>query len=171
MSKPYQWSVSEPDPYKKITPKTVNPTNYTVTTSVPTTLASLFNQTFFLGFQDQLSRWDELTKASKPQSFPPYNIVKITDNEYEIEMAVAGYSKSEIEITVDHDKLTVASKKTEVEVGDVIHRGIAKRDWKQSFVLGEYMEVTEANLKDGLLCISVERNIPEEEKPKTIKIK
>ena len=137
----------------------------------PTTLADLFNAQFFLGFQDQINRWNGLTNF-KLTTFPPYNLIKTDDDHYTIEVAVAGYTKADIEITVEKDLLTVKSlDKDEDNEDNVLHQGIAKRLWTQKFVLGEWMVVKDASLKDGLLTIKVEREIPEEMKPKTIKIK
>jgi molecular chaperone IbpA len=137
----------------------------------PATLQSLFNDMFFLGFSDQISRWNTLTQL-KPVSFPPYNLIKLDDDSYKVELAVAGYTKDDIAITVERDQLIVASKdQDEKEDNEVIHQGIAQRQWRQKFILGEYMEVASATLRDGLLTINIERNMPEEDKPKVIKIK
>lgn len=137
----------------------------------PVTLQSLLNDMFFLGFSDQISRWNGLTTI-KPISFPPYNLIKIDDDSYKIELAVAGYTKDDISITVERDQLIVASKEQETEDGNtIIHQGIAERQWRQRFILGEYMEVASATLRDGLLTINIQRNLPEEAKPKVIKIK
>jgi molecular chaperone IbpA len=135
-------------------------------------LASFFNDMFFLGFQDQVSRWNYLSAQGKPASFPPYNLLKVDDNTYKVELAVAGFSKEDIEITVERDQLVVASKDNLDEEDDtVVYQGIAKRKWRQNFILGEYFEVASATMKDGLLTITVKRNVPEEAKPKVIKIK
>ena len=137
----------------------------------PATLADLFSNQFFLGFQDQINRWNGLTNF-KLTTFPPYNLIKTDDDHYTIEVAVAGYTKADIDITVEADVLTVKSLDKEEDSSEtVLHQGIAKRLWTQKFVLGEWMVVKEATLKDGLLTIKVEREIPEEMKPKTIKIK
>ena len=151
---PYQWEPKSTSTYVK-----------------PTTLADLFNNQFFLGFQEQINRWNGLTNF-KLTTFPPYNLIKTDDDHYTIEVAVAGYTKADIEITVEKDLLTVKSlDKDEDNEDNVLHQGIAKRLWTQKFVLGEWMVVKDASLKDGLLTIKVEREIPEEMKPKTIKIK
>ena len=135
-------------------------------------LPSVFNDQFFLGFQDQLQRWAPLTHNRKPASFPPYNLLKLDENNYKVELAVAGYTKEDIQITVEKDTLTINSKiKESVSAPEVIHQGIAERQWVQTFILGEYMAVKDATLKDGLLTINVERELPEELKPKIIKIK
>ena len=140
--------------------------------TISRTLDSLFNDMFFLGFHDQIARWNSLTNMTKPASFPPYNLIKIDDDNYRVELAVAGYSKDDIDITVERDQLIVASKETETDEEDiVVYQGIAQRQWKQRFILGEYMEVAGATLKDGLLIINIKRNLPEEAKPKVIKIK
>lgn len=133
-------------------------------------LPTLFSDNFFLGFADQIERWQNFTTA-KPSSFPPYNIIKEDDDNYRVELAVAGYSKSDVDITVERDQLIVASAKTESDDAHYVHQGIAERSWRQTFILGEYMVVKDAVLKDGLLTISVERELPEEMKPKSIKIK
>lgn len=169
-----------PEPYKKKdrdvdTPKSWGeewPRKHAITP--PTvTLSSLLNDMFFLGFADQIARWNSLTSVSKPASFPPYNLIKESGDRYKIELAIAGYSKDDIDIIVERDLLTVSSKdlKEDDNVRGVIYQGIAQRQWRQKFILGEFMEVVGATLKDGLLTISVERNLPEEAKPKTIKIK
>ena len=164
---PTKW---EPEPHRK-------PYDYSDWSKIktppvkPTTLADLFNAQFFLGFQDQINRWNGLTNF-KLTTFPPYNLIKTDDDHYTIEVAVAGYTKADIEITVEKDLLTVKSlDKDEDNEDNVLHQGIAKRLWTQKFVLGEWMVVKDASLKDGLLTIKVEREIPEEMKPKTIKIK
>lgn len=143
---------------------------YTSTTS-PRTLESFFNDMFFLGFNDQLSRWASLSNMTKPLSFPPYNLVKINDDVYKIEIAIAGYGKDDIDITVERDQLIVASKDLADSTSEVIYQGIAQRQWRQKFILGEFMEVKDATLKDGLLTINIIRVLPEEAKPKVIKIK
>lgn len=145
--------------------------SYTYKSTPARTLDSFFNDMFFLGFHDQLARWNSLSTMSKPQSFPPYNLIKINDDTYKVEIAIAGYSKEDIDITVERDQLIVASKDLADSKSEVIYQGIAQRQWRQKFILGEYMEVESATLKDGLLTINIIRNLPEESKPKTIKIK
>jgi molecular chaperone IbpA len=152
------------------------PKDYWATPNTKTQVAtvnfpSLFNDQFFLGFHDQIARWNALATMKKPASFPPYNIIKIDEDNYIVELAVAGYGKEDIDITVETDLLTVKSNKTSKTKEDFVHQGIAERSWEQQFVLGEWMSIKEAALKDGLLTIKVEREIPEELKPKTIKIK
>ena len=110
--------------------------------------------------------------VNKTATFPPYNLIKVDDDHYTVELALAGYRKEDIEITLEKDLLTVKSIEKETETDEeVLHQGIAKRLWTQKFVLGEWMVVKEATLKDGLLTIKVERELPEEAKPKVIKIK
>jgi molecular chaperone IbpA len=135
------------------------------------TLHQLMSDQFFLGFDEQIKRWNTLT-STKVVTFPPYNLIKSGEDHYTVELAVAGYSKEDIEITVEKDLLTVKSIATEEESTDtVLHQGIAKRQWTQKFVLGEWFSIKGATLTDGLLTIKVEREIPEEMKPKVIKIK
>lgn len=105
-------------------------------------------------------------------NYPPHNIVKYNDTHYGIEVAVAGFSKEEITVEVDQDQLYITGKKTSVNEGvEYLHRGLAARDFEQTFTLAEYMEVRGAEVKDGMLKIEIERIIPEALKPRQIKIK
>jgi molecular chaperone IbpA len=132
-------------------------------------IQSIFNDPFFLGFNDQFVRWESNKKTTS--SFPPYNVKKVDEDNYTIELAVAGYSREEIEIKVEKDTLTIKSNKENDEKSDFLHRGIAGRNFTQHFTLGEYMSVKSASLENGMLSIKIERELPEEAKPKTIKIK
>ena len=168
----------EPSDIKKphINPWNEPPKNQQIPKSLPPvsapSLASLFNSQFFLGFNDQVARWESLNNLSKKTAFPPYNLIKEDDENQRIEIAVAGYSKEDIDISVKVDLLTIKGyKKDEDSDAEFIHQGIAGREWKQEFVLGEWITVKEASLKDGLLTIRLVREVPEEMKPKVIKIK
>jgi molecular chaperone IbpA len=135
----------------------------------------LFNDPFFIGFNKELSRLNSAYKTNS-QSYPPYNIVKLDEDSYLVSIAVAGFSKDDIEVTLDDRTLLVKGELEDQTDGrkkypEVIHNGIAGRKFSRSFALGEYMEVTNADLKDGMLKIQIDRIVPEEKKPKTIKIK
>jgi molecular chaperone IbpA len=107
--------------------------------------------------------------ATKP-SYPPYNIVKIDDDYLVMEFAVAGFKKDEISITTEKNVLSIKSTKEETDDKEYLHRGIAARKFTRSFTLPEYFEVDSANINNGILYIDLIRDIPEEKKPKTIKI-
>ncbi len=132
-------------------------------------IQSIFNDPFFLGFNDQFVRWESNKKTTS--SFPPYNVKKIDEDNYTIELAVAGYSREDLDIKVEKDTLTIKSDKDNDDKSDFLHRGIAGRNFTQHFTLGEYMVVKSAELENGMLLINIERELPEEAKPKTIKIK
>ena len=107
-------------------------------------------------------------------NFPPYNIVKTGENTYDVELALAGFNKKDIEVEYKENLLTVKSKKqeeTKDEDGNIIHRGISKRMFSKSFTIANDVEVKGAELKDGLLKVSMERIIPEHKKAKTFEIK
>lgn len=115
---------------------------------------------------------DKFFQGNQNGNYPPYNIVKYNDSEYGIEVAVAGFSKEEIIVEVDQDQLTITGKKLADSDGkEFLHRGLAARDFEQTFTLAEYMNVTGAEVKDGMLKISIERIIPEALKPRQIEIK
>ena len=109
-------------------------------------------------------------------NFPPYNIVKTGENTYDVELALAGFNKNDIEVEYKENNLTVKSKKQEKADetdpdGNMIHRGISKRMFARSFTIANDVEVKGAELKDGLLKVSLERIIPDHKKAKTIEIK
>ena len=126
--------------------------------------------TNFVGFDrlfQELFAQQTLTKHAP--SYPPYNLVKDGDT-YTIEMAMAGLSDKDIDVVLEDKTLTISYEKTDEEDKDVIHQGLAHRSFKRSFNLAEDIEVKKATFKNGLLSIVMERIIPEEKKPKKIKI-
>jgi molecular chaperone IbpA len=111
--------------------------------------------------------------ANTNGNYPPHNIVKYDETHYGIEVAVAGFSKEEITVEVDQDQLTVKGRKQNQADSrfEYLHRGLAARDFEQTFTLAEYMEVKAAEVKDGMLVIEIERVVPEALKPRQILIK
>lgn len=106
-------------------------------------------------------------------NYPPYNIVKTGEYTYDVEVALAGYSKNDIEVTYENNTLHIKSKKLESEAVDnngVIHKGIAKRYFSKSFALSDNIEVKDATLIDGLLKVSMEKIIPESKRSRKIGI-
>ena len=130
----------------------------------------LFNDPFFIGFNRELGRLNTAYKTNS-QSYPPYDLLKLDEETYQISLATAGFSKEDIDVSVDNGTLIIKGEIVEVTDAEVVHKGIAGRKFVRSFALGEYMEVTSAELKDGMLHVHVVRIVPEEKKPKTIKIK
>jgi len=116
--------------------------------------------------------FDSLLEVSKinTTNFPPYNIRKLEDGKYEIELALAGFTKDDIKIEVKEGTLSVSAKKEEKDSDNLVHQGIASRSVLRKFSLSEYMEIKDAGFKDGILKIKCFENIPEEKKPKVIKI-
>ena len=107
-------------------------------------------------------------------NYPPYNIVKTGDYTYNIELALAGFNKKDIDITMEDGVLNIKSSVEATKDKDedgVIHKGIAKRYFSKSFTIAEDVEVKGAELKDGLLKVSLERIVPEHKQPRTIDIK
>ena len=135
-----------------------------------TTTLDLFNDPFFIGFNRELGRLNTAHKTNS-QTYPPYDLLKLDEDTYRISLAVAGFSRENIDISVDNGTLIIKGELVEVIDAEVVHKGIAGRKFVRSFALGEYMEVTGAEMKDGMLHINVDRVIPEDKKPKTIEIK
>jgi molecular chaperone IbpA len=130
----------------------------------------LFNDPFFIGFNRELSRLNTAHKTNS-QSYPPYDLLKLDEDTYKISLAIAGFSKEDINVSVDNGTLIIKGEIAEVTDAEVVHKGIAGRKFTRTFALGEYMEVTSAELKDGMLHVHVVRIIPEDKKPKVIDIK
>ena len=122
-----------------------------------------------LGFDRLVEDFQSFNNAG----YPPYNVEKSGDDKYQITLALAGFVRDDLKIDVQEGTLTVSGKKEEVESDDVevLHRGIANRSFTRNWSLAEYVEVIEAKMENGMLYISLERIVPEEKKPKTIKIK
>ena len=109
-------------------------------------------------------------EGGQSSSFPPYNIKKLDAENYEIQIALAGFSKSELDITVEDGNLVVKGEQEKSE-DDFLHKGIAERNFTRTWALADEVKVTGSNLKDGVLTISLVHEIPEEKKPTSIEIK
>jgi molecular chaperone IbpA len=122
---------------------------------------------------DQLFGEFEQRFATQLQNnYPPHNVLKRDDDHYEIHIAVAGFRKDEVNLTVEDNILIVQGVKFEEhDTAEYLYKGLAARDFERYFKLEGYLEVESAEIVDGLLIIKLERNVPEEKKPKTIKIK
>ena len=129
-----------------------------------------------VGFDSVFDHFESMFNESPSlhTNYPPYDILKTDEHSYVIELAVAGFSKKDIEVTVENGVLTVESDRegnAESSGQEIIHRGISKRYFKKSFSISDDVEIRGAELKDGLLRISMEKIIPESRKRKEISIK
>ena len=120
---------------------------------------------FTVGFD---SLFDELENY-KPINYPPYNISKIKDGEYKVEMAIAGFTKKDVTVTAKENILAVNGKKEKSE-SDFLYKGIGERSFSQTFRLAEYMFIEKAEMKEGILRIFLKQELPEEKKEKIIQI-
>jgi molecular chaperone IbpA len=144
---------------------------------------SIFNQLrpLSIGFDNVFNHFESMLNEDfglrvPTVNYPPYNIVETSKNNYDIEVALAGYNKKDIDVTFEKGQLTIKSKKSDKEEtkdkdGNTIYKGIAKRYFERSFTIADDVEIVGAELKDGLLKVSLEKIIPESKKPKTIDIK
>ena len=126
---------------------------------------------FTVGFETLFDKLFDLD--TNTNTYPPYNIVKITDNKYVIEMALAGFSKKDVEIRVTDGELVVnsANSNKKSDNNDIIHKGISYRSFQRKFTLSEDIYVKDAEMNNGMLKIILERKIPEHKKPKLLSIK
>jgi molecular chaperone IbpA len=129
-----------------------------------------FNK-FGIGFDNVFDDLMRVTQTQSSTNYPPHNVIKTGDDTVIIEIAVAGFSQGEIDISLDQRLLTVTGNKPNDNLErEYFHRGISSRDFKQTFPLAEHVEVNGAAIKDGILTVYLERKIPESAKPKTIAI-
>ena len=125
---------------------------------------------FGVGFDEMFKRLDKI--HSQPQgNYPPYNIVKLNEDQFVIEIAAAGFSKKEFSIDLKDLSLRVKAEKGETVEKEFVHQGIAARSFERTFALAEHVKVKEATYSDGILAIKLVREIPEAEKPIQIKVK
>ncbi len=127
---------------------------------------------YSVGFDSMFNRLFDMDLESS-NSYPPYNISKVDENNYTIEMALAGFSKNDIEVELSNGELTIKSKKKDDNDKSVnlIHQGISLRSFIRKFTLSDEILVRNAEMKDGMLVVKLEKFIPESKKPKVIPIK
>ena len=121
-----------------------------------------------IGFEDVFNRFFELQDFNGGHPF--YNIKRIKDDKYVLEMALAGYKKSEVKVDVTDGVLSIKGS-TSKEADEYVHRGISKRSFAKQLQLSEYVECKGAKLEDGMLKVDLEYNPPENKRPKTIEVK
>ena len=109
---------------------------------------------------------------SKSQSinYPPYNIRKVSDEKYTIELAIAGFEEDDLDLEVQGETLTISGKRSSEASEGLLHQGLASRNFIRKFVISDDVEVKGAALSNGMLYIGIERIIPEDKKPRKIKL-
>jgi molecular chaperone IbpA len=130
------------------------------------------NSSFLIGFDDMFDRFTQIqNNLAKQVTYPPYNLSKVDDNKYLIELAVAGFGKQNIELELAEGTLKISGKIEGEPTENYIHKGIATRPFERKFALEDHIEVKDASMVNGLLRIWLERIIPEHKKPKKIEVK
>ena len=126
-----------------------------------------------VGFDRLFDMLENSNMGQSQENYPPFDLIKLGDNDYRIELAVAGFKADEIDITAQQNVLIVSGKKkeeSESKSSDYIYRGIATRSFERRFALADHIQVRGADLKDGLLAIELVREIPEAMRPRKINI-
>ena len=125
-----------------------------------------------IGFDTMFDSMERRFANQVSNNYPPHNIIKTGENTYEIQVAVTGFKKSEIAVTVENNVLVIKGESitTEYEPEQYLHRGLATRDFAREFPLAEHIEVIGAEIENGMLMVKLIRNIPESAKPKVIDI-
>lgn len=126
---------------------------------------------FTVGFDNIFDELQRVTSQNR-DNYPPYNVIKHSDDQFSIELAVAGFHDGDIDVEVESNQLTIKGEQAiELHEGqEFLHRGISARNFVRTFTLADHVEVTDALVANGILTISLERKIPEEKKPKKIAI-
>jgi len=128
----------------------------------------LLNDPFFIGFDNIINKLSQVEQNTT--NYPPYNIVKTDENFYSVEIAVAGFTEADIDITVEDGVLSIEGRKEGQSDQTFLHRGISGRPFKRTFNLADTVVVRAANLANGVLSVDLENVIPEEKKPRKIEI-
>ncbi len=125
-----------------------------------------------VGFDNVFDQLSSLSQFEIPK-YPPYNIKKIDDNKYQLEMALAGFAKSDLEVEVKDNTLTVTGNSADdtENTNSFVYKGIAQRAFTRQWALMDYLKVFNASFKDGVLVVDMELNLPEEKKSKKIEVK
>lgn len=125
-----------------------------------------------IGFDQLFDTFESRFANQLTNNYPPYNIEKISENVYDIVVAIAGFDKEEVSVEIEGDQLTIRGEKsvsTDPQP-EYLHRGLAFRDFERRFTLADHMEVVKAEIKNGLLMIQIERKVPEELLPRKIEV-
>ena len=130
---------------------------------------------FGIGFDNMLEELLRVNQQQANTNYPPYNIVKQDEDHFAIEIAVAGFREGDINITVEKNILTIKGEQVQdldedVKEVEYVHRGISARNFARTFTLADHVEVVGATVENGILRIELERQVPEEQKPKTVAI-
>lgn len=123
-----------------------------------------------IGFDRMLSALEKARRIDSIDNWPPYDIIKVDEDRYRITMAVAGFTDQDLSITHERNMLVVGGRRTGEDASQYLHRGIAARPFQRSFELADHVRVLGANLANGILTVELQREIPEEMKPRNIGI-
>lgn len=123
-----------------------------------------------VGFDHLQTLLDSATREADAPTYPPYNIERLSENDYRISVAVAGFDEAELSLEVKQNVLTISGKRSETDTTTYLHQGIAGRSFERRFQLADHVEVKGANLEHGLLHVDLVRQIPEQLKPRQIAI-
>ncbi len=122
-----------------------------------------------IGFEDMFKRLDALA-ANPTSNYPPYNLVRLDDEKQQLQLALAGFTREDIEVSVERKVLNINVQKAHQEVGEYVHKGIAQRSFSRNWQLSDDTVVDEVSYLDGLLRVTLRREVPEEQKRKILPI-
>jgi len=124
-----------------------------------------------VGFDTMFNDFEHRLAGQIQNNYPPHNVIKRDEDHYEVQLAVAGFRRDEIDVVLENQELQIKGTKfEEADTAEYLYKGLAARNFEKYFTLGQFIEVASAEIKDGLLIIKLERNVPEEKKPRKIDI-
>ena len=122
-----------------------------------------------IGLEDWMRRLDNAFEAGDV-NYPPYNLVKETDTRFRLELAIAGFSKDDVEVTTESNKLTVEGKQKDADTAEYVYRGLASRDFTRTWTLSDDVEVNKVDFTNGLLTVRLNKIVPDHQKRKVYEI-
>ncbi len=131
---------------------------------------NMLNDPFFIGFDRMLDRMTSTTLPTTSPKYPPYNVLKLDDDRYELQLAIAGFDFDDLDISRKEGVLTIAGNKDADDHKNYLHKGISARSFKREFTLMDTIEIHGADLNAGILTVHLENVIPEEKKAQKIEI-
>lgn len=127
----------------------------------------MLHKDFFVGYSRMMK---DLERFNNIPGYPPHNIIEDNDT-FIIELAVAGFDKKDIDITVKENRIHIVGNKLSESTSKYLYKGVSSKNFKKSFLLNDYMEVIDATVKNGMLLVTIKEVVPEEEKSVKVKIK
>jgi len=132
--------------------------------------STMFPRTHFIGFDNLIDELERVASRNHSDTYPPHNIIRVSDTEFDVELAVAGFSRNDLDVEVHDHKVTVSGEQKDSDSRRYVHKGISTKKFIRTFTLHEHARVVAATFLDGILTIKIMIEVPEEMKPRKLTI-